>query len=71
MTTSKFEQVAITAPAGAFSIAGVPIAKDSFLVGVSAEVSLDEHAAMGLSYTGEYGSGYSDSTGSLFLKLRF
>jgi|GEM_PF-3047304 len=56
---------------GAFSIAGVPIAKDSLLVGVSAEVSLDEHAAMGLSYTGEYGSGYSDSTGSLFLKLRF
>ncbi|WP_151208925.1 autotransporter outer membrane beta-barrel domain-containing protein [Bordetella petrii] len=55
----------------AFSIAGAPIAKNSLLVGLSGEVSLDSNFAMGLSYDGEFGSGNADNAGSLFMKVRF
>jgi len=55
----------------AFSVAGAPIAKNSLLVGLSGEVSLDTHFAMGLSYDGEFGSGNTDNAGSLYMKVRF
>lgn len=56
---------------GVFSIAGAPIAKDSFLAGLSGEVTLGKYLVMGLSYHGEYGSGYADNAGSLYMKMRF
>lgn len=55
----------------AFSVVGAPIAKNSLLVGLGGEVTLDEHVAMGLSYNGEFGSGNSDNAGSLYVKVRF
>jgi outer membrane autotransporter protein len=55
----------------AFSVAGAPIAKDAAVVDLGAEVAVGKSTAMGLSYNGQFGSGNTDSTGSLYVKVRF
>jgi len=55
----------------AFTVAGSPVAKNAAVVDVGAELDLGKRAAMGLSYSGQFGNGNTDNTGSLYLKLRF
>lgn len=54
-----------------FSVAGAPIAKDAAVVDLGAEMAVGKRAAMGLSYSGQYGAGNADSAGSLYLKMHF
>jgi len=54
-----------------FSVLGAPIAKNVAVVGIGGELGLGENVAMGLSYDGQFGSGNTDNSGSLFLKVRF
>ncbi|HEY9572239.1 MAG TPA: autotransporter domain-containing protein, partial [Pusillimonas sp.] len=55
----------------AFTVAGSPVAKDSAVVDLAAETNVGKNTAMGLAYTGQFGKGSTDSTGSLYLKVRF
>ncbi|MBF6618364.1 MAG: autotransporter domain-containing protein [Candidimonas sp.] len=55
----------------AFTVAGAPIAKNAAVVDLGAEVDVGKNAAMGLAYSGQFGNGSTDSTGSLYLKVRF
>ncbi|UYO95202.1 autotransporter outer membrane beta-barrel domain-containing protein [Pollutimonas sp. M17] len=55
----------------AFTVAGSPIAKNAAVVDLGAEMSVGRNAAMGLGYSGQFGQGSTDSTGSLYLKVRF
>jgi outer membrane autotransporter protein len=54
-----------------FQVAGAPIAKNAAVVDLGAEMTVGKNAAMGLSYNGQFGNGNTDSTGSLYLKVRF
>ena len=54
-----------------FSVVGAPIAQNMAVVGLGGEVGLGENFALGLNYDGQFGSGNTDNTGSLFLKVRF
>jgi len=54
-----------------FSISGAPIAKDAAVVDFGAEVAVGKNAALGLGYSGQFDNGNSDSTGSLFLRVKF
>lgn len=55
----------------AFTVAGSPIAKNAAVVDLGAEMDVGKNAAMGLGYSGQFGQGSTDSTGSLYLKVRF
>jgi outer membrane autotransporter protein len=54
-----------------FQVAGAPIAKNAAVVDLGAEMTVGKNAAMGLAYSGQFGNGNTDSTGSLYLKYRF
>lgn len=54
-----------------FKVAGAPIAKNAAVVDVGAEMAVGKSAAMGLGYSGQFGNGNTDSTGSLYLKVKF
>jgi outer membrane autotransporter protein len=54
-----------------FQVAGAPIAKNAAVVDLGAEMTMGKNAAMGLAYSGQFGNGNTDSTGSLYLKYRF
>lgn len=55
----------------AFTVAGAPIAKNAAVVDLGAEMNVGKNAAMGLGYSGQFGQGSTDSTGSLYVKVRF
>lgn len=55
----------------AFRVAGAPIAKNAAVMELGVEVAVSINTAMGLSYSGQFGNGSSDDTGSLYLKVRF
>ncbi|WP_427183820.1 autotransporter domain-containing protein [Bordetella bronchialis] len=54
-----------------FSVAGVPIARNSAVVGLSGELGMNRYMSMGLRYDGQFGSGNTDNAGSLYVKVRF
>ncbi|WP_206750837.1 autotransporter outer membrane beta-barrel domain-containing protein [Pollutimonas thiosulfatoxidans] len=54
-----------------FKVAGAPIAKNAAVVDLGAEMAVGKNAAMGLGYSGQFGNGNTDSTGSLYLKVKF
>lgn len=43
-----------------FTVAGVPVAKDAFVLDLGASVNLTENATLGVSYTGQFGAGFTD-----------
>lgn len=55
----------------AFTVAGSPVAKNAAVVDLGAEMDVGKNAAMGLGYSGQFGNGSTDNTGSLYLKVRF
>ncbi|WP_053043921.1 autotransporter outer membrane beta-barrel domain-containing protein [Pelagerythrobacter marensis] len=44
----------------AFTVAGVPFARDALVIGAGVEMNLTKNASFGLSYSGQLGSGLSD-----------
>lgn len=54
-----------------FTVTGAPISKNAAVVEVGAHVGLSKNTSLGLSYSGQYGSGNHESAGSLNLRVRF
>lgn len=69
--TPKREMAFAQATDARFTVAGVPLARNTLLVGVSGEVNIGRNTAMGLSYNGQFGAGTSSNTGSLYLNMKF
>ncbi|WP_343315017.1 autotransporter domain-containing protein [Brucella sp. BE17] len=55
----------------AFSVAGVPVAEDSAVVKAGFDINLGHDATLGLEYSGQYGSGFSQNTGRANLSIKF
>ncbi|MFM0306099.1 autotransporter domain-containing protein, partial [Paraburkholderia sediminicola] len=53
--------LAFASSATTFSVTGVPIARDSAVVEIGLDVSVGKNAKVGVSYSGQYGSGYRDN----------
>nr|WP_250889222.1 autotransporter domain-containing protein [Mesorhizobium sp. dw_380] len=54
-----------------FTIAGVPIARDSALVEAGFDLSLASNATLGLSYSGQFGGGSVDNGAKVDLSVKF
>lgn len=54
-----------------FSITGAPIAKNTAVFALGAELQLGRNASLGLGYEGQAGNRYTEHAGNLYLKLRF
>jgi len=55
----------------AFNVAGAPIAKNAAVLDLGVEMSVGRNTAMGLGYSGQYGSDNTDHSGQLYLRARF
>ena len=53
--------LAFAGSATAFTVSGVPIARDSAVVELGLDVSVGKNATVGVSYSGQYGGGYRDN----------
>ncbi|MEG1102391.1 MAG: autotransporter outer membrane beta-barrel domain-containing protein, partial [Comamonas sp.] len=54
-----------------FTVAGAPLARNTALVGLQAEVALSRYSALVLGYNGEYGSGSRDQSASVKVRWAF
>ncbi|TPK89448.1 autotransporter domain-containing protein [Mesorhizobium sp. B2-4-17] len=55
----------------AFTIAGVPVARDAAVVEAGLDLDMSANATLGLSYTGQFGGGTVDQGAKINLGLRF
>lgn len=55
----------------AFTVSGTPIARNAALAELGAEVAMSANAALGLFYSGQYGGGNREHTGSLTVRWRY
>ena len=55
----------------AFNVAGAPIAKNAAVLDLGVEMAVGRNTAMGLGYSGQYGSDNTDHSGQLYLRTRF
>jgi len=55
----------------AFTIAGVPIARDAAVVEAGFDLKMAANATLGLSYTGQFGGGATDSGANASLSVKF
>ncbi|UHL66239.1 autotransporter domain-containing protein [Paralcaligenes sp. KSB-10] len=55
----------------AFTVSGAPIARNAAVVDLGAEMAIGKKAAVGMSYSGQFGAGNTDNAGSLYLRVRF
>lgn len=54
-----------------FTVAGTPIARDAALAELGAEVAVSRDATLGLHYSGQYGAGNREHTGTLNVRWRY
>ena len=54
-----------------FTVAGVPIAKDTLVLDLGAAVNLSQNAAVGVSYSGQFGVGFADQGLNATLSVKF
>ncbi len=54
-----------------FRTSGAPIAKNAAVAELGAELRAGANTAVGLSYSGQFGNGTTDSAGTLYLRMRF
>lgn len=54
-----------------FHTSGAPIAKNAAVAELGAELRTGANTAVGLSYSGQFGNGTTDSAGTLYLRMRF
>jgi outer membrane autotransporter protein len=55
----------------AFTIAGVPIARDSAVVEAGLDLNMSANATLGLSYSGQFGDGSVDNGAKVDLAMKF
>ncbi|WP_378948095.1 autotransporter domain-containing protein [Mesorhizobium sp. ANAO-SY3R2] len=55
----------------AFAVAGAPIARDAAVIEAGLDFHIAPKATLGVSYTGQFGSGVSDNGAKLDLSIRF
>ncbi|MER8580763.1 autotransporter outer membrane beta-barrel domain-containing protein [Mesorhizobium sp. M1423] len=55
----------------AFTIAGVPIAQDSAVIEAGLDLQMSANATLGLSYSGQFGSGVVDNGAKADLRVKF
>ncbi|HEX9806209.1 MAG TPA: autotransporter outer membrane beta-barrel domain-containing protein, partial [Alteraurantiacibacter sp.] len=55
----------------AFTVAGAPIAPDAFVLDLGAAVALTPGATLGVSYGGQFGSGFTDHSVKANIAVRF
>lgn len=55
----------------AFTIAGAPIAKDAAVLEAGLDFAISDNATLGVSYTGQFGSGVRDNGAKANLSVRF
>lgn len=55
----------------AFAVTGVPLARDTLTLDAGFTLKLTDRAALGLSYSGQLGSGISDHGAKASLHVRF
>lgn len=55
----------------AFTVTGVPVARNVALVELGAEVAVSKNATIGLNYSGQYGGGNRDHSGMLDVRWRY
>ncbi|BCW87530.1 hypothetical protein sos41_06600 [Alphaproteobacteria bacterium SO-S41] len=55
----------------AFTIAGVPVAEDSFVLDAGFDVNLGANSTLGVSYAGQFGSGLTDHAVHADINVRF
>lgn len=55
----------------AFSVAGVPVTEDSAVIKAGFDIDLGHDATLGLEYSGQYGSDFSQNTGRAKLSIKF
>ncbi|MBB1593149.1 autotransporter domain-containing protein [Achromobacter sp. UMC46] len=55
----------------AFTVAGLPIARDAALVELGADVTLSRNAKLGVSYGGQFGGGDREDSASVLLSWRY
>ncbi|HTN09641.1 MAG TPA: autotransporter domain-containing protein [Acetobacteraceae bacterium] len=55
----------------AFTVAGVPIAQDSAVIEAGLDLNLTDNATLGLSYSGQFGSGAQDQSAKLNFSFKF
>ena len=54
-----------------FTVAGVPIARDAFVLDLGASINLTPDATLGLTYGGQFGSGFADQSLKANLAVQF
>lgn len=54
-----------------FTVTGAPIAKNAAVLDLGANMAISKSTSLGLSYSGQYGSGLKDHAGSVNLRMRF
>ncbi|MEX0957022.1 MAG: autotransporter domain-containing protein [Rhizobiaceae bacterium] len=64
-------QMRFASGGNAFTIAGVPFARDALVLDAGVDVNLSDNATLGLAYSGLFGSGAQDHSASLGLNVRF
>ncbi|WP_425462844.1 autotransporter domain-containing protein [Mesorhizobium norvegicum] len=55
----------------AFTIAGVPIARDAAIIEAGLDLNMSANATLGLSYTGQFGGGGVDQGAKVDLGIKF
>jgi outer membrane autotransporter protein len=55
----------------AFTVAGVPIAKDAAVIEAGLDFAVSDNATFGISYSGQFGSGARDNGAKADLRVRF
>ena len=68
--TTPFSKVGF-AGSSLFTVAGVPIAKDTFVLQTGLDMKVTDNATIGISYNGEFGSGSSTNGVDARLGIRF
>jgi outer membrane autotransporter protein len=69
--TTPQARVAFAGGGEAFTVSGVPIAKNAAAIELGLQMAVSKDATLGLSYSGQFGSGIRDNGVKLGLNVRF
>src|SRR5690606_28051235 len=64
-------QMTFASGGNAFTIVGAPLAQDSLVLNAGFDINLTDEAALGIAYSGQFGSGVQDHSAKVSLNVRF
>ncbi|WP_116653634.1 autotransporter domain-containing protein [Pelagibacterium sediminicola] len=64
-------QMTFASGGNAFTIVGAPLAQDSLVLNAGIDIDLTDNAALGIAYSGQFGSGVQDHSAKVSLNVRF